>query len=101
MRQKAHCFGASFASEDSVMASVLAAVRQIASGLGRRAERFCLVYESQLVDTNGFAFIQSAELSERDVIDRLIEAGYGIREALRLMAEARLFFAKHLRAAAM
>ena len=58
------------------MASIIAAVRQIASGLGRRAEeRFCLIYEQQLVDTNGFAFVPSAELTERDVIDRLIEAG--------------------------
>jgi len=78
------------------MASIIAAVRQIASGLGRRAEeRFCLIYEQQLVDTNGFAFVPSAELTERDVIDRLIEAGYGLRDALRLIVDARLFFAKH------
>jgi len=78
------------------MASIIAAVRQIASGLGRRAEeRFCLIYEQQLVDTNGFAFVPSAELTERDVIDRLIEAGYGLRDALRIIVDARLFFAKH------
>ena len=78
------------------MASIIAAVRQIASGIGRRAEeRFCLIYEQQLVDTNGFAFVPSAELTERDVIDRLIEAGYGLRDALRLIVDARLFFAKH------
>ena len=78
------------------MASIIAAVRQIASGLGRRAEeRFCLIYEQQLVDTNGFAFVPSAELTERDVIDRLIEAGYGLRDAMRLIVDARLFFAKH------
>jgi hypothetical protein len=78
------------------MGSIFAAVRQIASGLGRRAEeRFCLIYESQLVDTNGFAFIPSPALTERDAIARLIEAGYGLREALRLLMEARLFFARH------
>jgi hypothetical protein len=74
------------------MSSILAAVRQIASDLGRRAEeRFCLIYESQLVDTNGFAFIPSAELTERDAIDKLIDAGYDLRDALQAIVEARLF----------
>ena len=78
------------------MSSIIAAVRQIASGLGRRAEeRFCLIYELRLVDTNGFAFVPSTELTERDVVDRLIEAGYGVRDALRFIVDARLFFARH------
>jgi hypothetical protein len=78
------------------MPSIIAAVRQIATGIGRRAEeRFCLIYESRLVDTNGFSFAQSAELTENDVIDRLIEAGYGVRDALRLIVDARLLFARH------
>ena len=77
------------------MSSIIAAVRQIASGLSRRAEeRFCLVYEWRLVDTNGFAFVPSEELAERDVLDRLVEAGYGVRDALRLIGEARRVFAK-------
>ena len=80
------------------MSSIIAAVRQIANDLGRRAEeRFCLVYELRLVDIHGFAFVQSAELTERDAIDRLTDAGYGVRDALRLMAEARLLFAKRFR----
>jgi hypothetical protein len=79
------------------MSSIIAAVRQIASDLGRRAEgRFCLIYEQQLVDTKGFAFVTSPELTETDVIDRLIEAGYGVRDALRLIVDARLYFVKHL-----
>ena len=79
------------------MSFIVAAVRQIASGLGRRAEeRFCLVYEMQLVDTNGFAFVPSAELSERDVVDTLVEAGYGLRHAMRLIVDARLSFARRL-----
>ena len=80
------------------MPSIIAAVRQIASDLGRRAEaRFCLVYELRLVDMNGFTFVQSAELTERDAVDRLTEAGYGVRDALRLIADARLLFAKQFR----
>jgi hypothetical protein len=80
------------------MSSILAAVRQIASDLGRRAEeRFCLIYESQLVDTNGFAFTPSAELTERDALDRLIDAGYDLRDALQAIVEARLSFARYFR----
>jgi hypothetical protein len=83
------------ASERAVMSSVIAAVRQIASGLGRRAEeRFCLIYELRLVDTNGYTFVPSAELTERDVIDRLTEAGYGLHDARRLIRDARLFFTR-------
>ena len=75
------------------MSSIIAAVRQIASGLGRRAEeRFCLIYELRLVDTNGFAFVQSPELTESDVVARLTEAGYGLRGAARLIADARRLF---------
>jgi hypothetical protein len=78
------------------MSSIIAAVRQIANDLGRRAgERFCLIYELRLVDTHGFAFVQSPALTESDLVDRLTEAGYGVREALRLIADARLYFAKY------
>ena len=89
--------GHAFASEMVAMSSIIAAVRQIASSLGRQAEdRFCLVYELPLVDTNGFAFVPSAELTEGDVVARLTEAGYGIRGAMRLIADARLLFKRHL-----
>ena len=77
------------------MSAIIAAVRQIASGIGRRAEeRFCLIYELRLVDTNGFTFVESADLNESDVISKLTEAGYGLRDALRLIGEARQFFAR-------
>ena len=73
------------------MPSVIAAVRQIAKGIGRRAEeRFCLIYEMRLVDTNGFAFVSSEEFTEDDVINKLIDAGYGMRDAVRLIMDARL-----------
>lgn len=82
------------------MSSIIAAVRQIASDLGRRAEaRFCLIYELRLADVNGFSFVASPALTESDVIDRLIEAGYGLRDAVRLIVDARRFFVKHLPAA--
>jgi hypothetical protein len=81
------------------MSAIIAAVRQLASGIGRRAEeRFCLIYELRLVDTHGFAFVESADLNESDVIDRLVEAGYGMLDALRLIGEARQFFARQFRA---
>lgn len=76
-----------------VMSAIIAAVRQIARGLGRRAEeRFCLIYELRLADTNGFAFLPSAELTENDAVDTLTAAGYDLREALRLIMDARLLF---------
>jgi hypothetical protein len=79
------------------MSSIIRAVRQVASGLGRLAEdRFCLIRELQLADTNGFAFVPSVELTETDVIDMLVEAGYGVCDALRLVMDARLYFVKHL-----
>lgn len=73
------------------MSAVIAVVRRIANGIGRRAdERFCLIYEMRLVDTNGFAFIPSEEFTEDDVLNKLIDAGYGLRDALRLILDARL-----------
>ena len=79
------------------MSSIIAAVRQLASDLGRRAEaRFCLIYEQRLADMNGFTFVPSPELTETDVVDRLLEAGYGVRDALRLIVDARLAFVKQL-----
>lgn len=76
------------------MPSIITAVRQVASGLSRRAEdRFCLISERQLAGINGFAFVPSMELTETDVIDKLIKVGYSVREALRLIMDARLAFA--------
>ena len=77
------------------MTLIITAVRQIASGLRRAEERFCLVYELRLIDTNGFAFVPSEELAETDVIDRLIDVGYTLRNASRLIAGARALFARH------
>jgi hypothetical protein len=83
------------------MSSIIAAVRQVASGFGRLAEdRFCLIRELRLVDTNGFAFIPSAELTETEVVDRLIEVGYNVRDAWRLIVDARISFARHIPAVA-
>ena len=77
------------------MSAIIRAVRQVASGLGRLADdRFCLVRELQLADTNGFAFYPSAELPETDVIDALTEMGYSVRAALRLIVDARRAFTK-------
>ena len=56
----------------------------------RAEERFCLIYERRLIDTNGFVFVPSAELTETDVVESLIEVGYSVRDALRLIAGARL-----------
>jgi hypothetical protein len=79
------------------MSSIVTAVRQVASGLGRRAEdRFCLIRELQLVDTNGFTFVPSVELTETDVVDRLIEVGYSVRDAVRLIVDARRSFSKYV-----
>ena len=79
------------------MPSFITAVRQVASGLSRRAEdRFCLVIERQLVGVNGFAFASSMELTETDVIDKLIKVGYSVRDALRLIMDARRAFARHI-----
>ena len=76
-----------------VMSAIIAAVRQIARGLSRRAEeRFCLIYELRLADVNGFVFLPSPELTENDVVNTLTAAGYDLREALRLIMDARLFF---------
>ena len=75
------------------MSSMIAAVRQI----GRPTEgKFCLVFEQRLVDTNGFAFVPSVELTENDVVARLTEAGYGVGSAMRLLADARLLFKRQL-----
>ena len=79
------------------MPSFITAVRQVASGLSRRAEdRFCLIIERQLVGTHGFVFVPSMELTETDVIDKLIKVGYSVRDALRLIMDARLAFARHI-----
>ena len=76
------------------MSSIITAVRQVARGLSRRAEdRFCLISERQLAGINGFAFVPSMELTETDVIDSLIGLGYSIRDALRLIVDARRSFA--------
>jgi hypothetical protein len=79
------------------MSSIIAAVRQVARGVSRRAEdRFCLIRELRLADTNGFAFVPSVELSEMDVVQSLTEVGYSVRDALRLIVDARRFFAKYV-----
>ena len=75
------------------MSSFITAVRQVARGLSRHAEdRFCLISERQLVGTNGVAFVASMELTETDVIDTLVRVGYSLRDALRLIVDARLAF---------
>ena len=81
------------------MSSIIAAVRQVARGVSRRAEdRFCLIRELRLADTNGFAFVPSVELSEMDVVQSLTEVGYSVRDALRLIVDAHRFFAKYVSA---
>jgi len=77
------------------MSLILTAVRQIVSGLRRAEERFCLIYEGRLIDTNGFVFVPSAELTETDAVESLIDVGYTLREARRLIVGARRFFARH------
>ncbi len=79
------------------MGSFITAVRQVARGFSRRAEdRFCLISERQLVGMNGFVFVPSMELTETDVIDKLIKVGYSVRDALRLIMDARLAFSRHI-----
>jgi len=80
------------------MSAIIRAVRQVASGLGRLADdRFCLVRELPLADTKGFAFVPSPELAETDVLDTLIEMGYSVRSAFRLVVDARRSFARFAR----
>jgi len=81
----------------TVMTGFITAVRQVASGLSRRAEdRFCLISERQLAGINGFAFVPSMELTETDVIDSMIKVGYSLRDAVRLIMDARLAFARQV-----
>jgi hypothetical protein len=80
------------------MSSIIAAVRQVARGVGRRADRFCLIRELRLADTNGFAFVPSVELTELDVVESLTAVGYSMRDALRLIVDARRFFSSHVSA---
>ena len=78
----------------TVMTGFITAVRQVASGLSRRAEdRFCLISERQLAGINGFAFVPSMELTEKDVLQALIKVGYSLRGAWRLIMDARRSFA--------
>ena len=84
------------------MSAIITAVRQVASGLSRRAEdRYCLISERQLAGINGFAFVPSMELTETDVIDSLIGLGYSVRDALRLIVDARRSFARNVLAFAL
>jgi len=76
------------------MSSLITAVRQVTRGLNHRADdRFCLISERQLVGTNGFAFVPSMELTEKDVLQALIKVGYSLRGAWRLIMDARRSFA--------
>jgi len=89
--------GHSFASQIAGMSSFITAVRQVASGLSRRTgDRFCLISERQLAGINGFAFDPSMELTETDVIDSLIGVGYSVRDAVRLIMDARRSFGRNV-----
>ena len=77
------------------MSSLITAVRQVARGLNSRVDdRFCLISERQLVGTNGFAFVPSMELTEKDVLDALMKLGYNVRGAWRLIVDARRSFVR-------
>ncbi len=78
------------------MFSSTSAVRQVTQGTGPHGEdRFRLIDELPLVDTNGVSFVSSADLTEPDALNRLIEVGYSLRRARRLLNDARLFFARY------
>ena len=71
------------------MFSSTSAVRQVKQGTGPHGEdRFRLIDELPLVGTNGFSFVSSADLTEPDALSRLIEEGYSLRHAKRLLNDA-------------
>jgi len=81
------------------MFSNTSAVRQVTQGTEPHGEdRFRLIDELPLVDINGFSFVSSADLTESDALNRLIEEGYSLPHARRLLHDARLFFARYVSA---
>ncbi len=81
------------------MFSSTPAVRQVTQGTEPHGEdRFRLIDELPLVDMNGFSFVSSADLTESDALNRLVEEGCSLRHARRLLNDARLFFARYISA---